>query len=371
MKASPNREAVCAAFRLCGRTQVPVASFYVAGGGTLMLLIAASSCLAAGDDAPQALVETVIAGITANDSQIKTLRAEFTETHERPQAEAPHEVEIYGGERVKVKGSPRVCVFHGPIFIRGNQLRYNRENSCDGTEVIWYVDGDADRWTHYSKHGRSSWVRHRAQLAGAPSFVPRDIATRDIREGLIDVLQTYRPAKASLEQGETAPVIRLTLEDMSKGKRPSFEFDGRYSFLPTRVVAPYGDGSIGHVMSLQYQPVLGGTAWVLESAKLYFLPYGRFHEETTADWTQVNSCKLTDVHVNEEISDSTFAIQYIGPTAIHDSIKHKSEFVNKPQMPGGAPLSSNVKLMMWFMNGLAVVAIGIAAGWGLRGRRRR
>lgn len=306
-----------------------------------MVLALPLSAMAADGTSGRQLIDKILAGIEKNNSRIKSVETTIESVHIDPTVtkREVREFETPTGAKVTTVRQPR-SVSQSKLILRGEEVRADSRGD-DRTET-WLFSGGV--WTQYVHESNTAWIRNPDQMPGMHPIDPRNFASTEIRESFTDGLRTGKVIDAEITQDAAGHPIATALIEFTggkrKGRRYRCHFDPTKNYLPTQVAYLLDDGSVNVLIELSYQEVIDGSTWFLQTAtRKIFYPGA-----TAADLDRWNSKSVWTIaeklHVNRDIPDEAFEIDFPDGTLVRDSAHSSIHRVNSQPTPDADALTS-------------------------------
>ena len=302
---------------------------------TLIALLAVMAETAVSGDNPsdpsRSLVATVISGIKANYSQLRTLEliVEETTLDSTVQTEEVQTFKTPGGN---VTGSltfaPKITL-EWKFYLDGDKVRRDARESGPGkrvTETMLFRDG---AWTQYAPESKIAWLRRPDQMSGIGVVDIRDIGAPSLAETVLDVLQRDEIGSAQIvKSSQGLDLIELVTRGLN-GQR-NWEFNPKYGCLPTSRLSRYDDGSIRQIVRVTYQSILNGIAWLPLQERTLFFNKGVTKLPAEDKWTQCRTVLVKKiVAVNQPVKEEIFALPLPDGTRVKDALKRRNYVVGR------------------------------------------
>ncbi len=296
------------------------------------------------------LVETIIAGIVRNNSQITSIQATFEATVENAGLEKPikHEMRTPSGSRAIVIMEPRT-VFHVTYTLRAHDVR------LEGQSSTWVRKQGVV--TQFSPASKTAWIRpSNAIPEGFPPLDFREAAFLDTRP-VLQILQEDKVLSAQLIAPNENKVIRVILQSAT-GNKSIYDFDASRNLLPTTCKGLKADGSHDQVVQLDYQEFAPGC-WVLQTAKVTMYPsHGLGVKEV------ISSLTLTSLDTKPMIPEDVFTTHLPDGTMVLDNVSQKRHVVGALDEQ---PVVSSFSEYLWY--GFALLAAAVIVLLGVKAKR--
>jgi hypothetical protein len=296
------------------------------------------------------LVETVLAGIDYNYSQIQAFRASLLQTTDRPWVET-----IKPGKSAKGGQAKLVVERHSVVPItcigRGADFRYETDSP---KSILLFSD---DVFTQYHADHKIAWRRRPTEMIPVTiPWDPRNIGVLDDNRMLTQILREDKLLDAQYVSDLTGERIVRVIMINRNGKRLSMEFDPSTNLLPKTCMLYCSDGnSINVGIEIKYQKVPSGSAWYLHKATCRIYRSGVAHKPNVNGWNQIDTIEVKELSLlgEKDVPDSTFKIDLPSETVIHDNISGKT------LRPSASVPNSRNGFVSWLFYASLVLACGI------------
>ncbi len=313
-------------------------------------------------DTPRKIVETVIAGMKANYSQLKTLEAIVEETtlDSTVEKEEVKTLTSPSGGSLTLRLAPKTTR-EWKFYLDGAKVRRDEVQPGLGEQVketMLFRDG---MWTQYAPESKMAWLRRPDQMSGIGLVNIRDVGSLSLTESVLDVLQRDAVATAQIihsSQGHNVLEIATT----GPNRENTWLFDPRYGYLPTRRITHFDDGSM--VATVTYQSVLAGTTWLPLEEKTMTYKKGKDGRPTSLWDDKWKQCRTLNVKkiiaINKPISEEFFTVAFPDGTTVRDAAKKEEYIVGQTKGQAGhkvPPIEGRRGLRLTLLTVCAILAL--------------
>jgi len=314
------------------------------------------------------LVETVIAGIESNNSQIRTLEAtvEVVSRDSRVEKEEIKTVKSPDGKTtIHFRMTPKTTS-RWKCYIDRDKVR--QDTICLETQqkqTLALLDGV---WTQYVPGSKTAWVRRVDDMPGMFPVDLRELGSPELKMSVEDILRQNDIISARIEHpaGDKS-VIRVVTGGPAEYE---WEFSAAFNFLPTSRISRHEDGSILQLVRIAYQRILDGAAWFpLERSRSFFAK-GVTATPSDDGWRQHSTLRITDiVMINEPIDEKLFVLDLPDGTRIRDGVARETYFVGQPRRAEIKPASASERKRRWLVAIISSLAILVVVAFAVKYRR--
>ena len=273
------------------------------------------------------VLEHVIDGIERNYSGIHSARLTIEEVTISPDVERRETLttETSNGAILTYSVAP-VWIGRSELTLRGSDLRSDTTSRVgDDWELTGVTIHRDDVWTLYHLEQQWAQIKPTDDLHGRSPIDPRQFGAGDWRFDLVEQIRNQKVIEVTRDGDADDARLRLLTEFHSGSdtvRRRIYEFDPSRNYLPTLVANLKDDGrTVNDAVEIDYQEVIPGTAWFFRDLSQKF-----FTDENTGDasgtgWRQqVIWRTVGKVHINEEIPDEVFHIEFPEGTRVVDQV---------------------------------------------------
>ncbi len=258
------------------------------------------------------LVDTVIAGISQNDSGLQTVQATYEVSIENVgiDKEIKQESKGKGGGTLTIDIQPK-SEFIVKYTSHGAATKWESQG-----QIVLSKDGIE---TQYLPNEHHAWIR-RQQDSRSIGFPPTDFRRIGLRRDpryIAQILAEDKIVDAMFVDVDQRKRIRVVL-DSGLGGNAKYEFDPSRSLLPTNAYSLDSNGNVAESIEFGYRECAPGT-WILESAKSEMFAMEGGHSRVTA----ITRLKLTVLDMKPMVSDQDFEPNFPDGTYVNDNVQGK------------------------------------------------
>lgn len=268
-------------------------------------------------------IETVIAGIERNYSQIHSARLIIEEVSISPNVDRreTRTSATPGGGTISYTVGP-LFVERSELVLRGDDLRSDRLSRVgDDWKLTGVTICRGDVWTLYHLDHQWAQIKPTSDLGGRFPIDPRQFGAGDWKYDLVEQLRSLDVVEVVSEGGSKDERLRLLTERQTGSAKQTaiYEFDPSRNYLPTLVANLRHDGSVNDAVEIDYQEVIPGTAWFFRDLSRKFFTDENEGELSAQGWRQEIIWRTVgEVRVNDEIPDEIFQIEFPVGTRVVD-----------------------------------------------------
>lgn len=316
------------------------------------IVVAAMPGVVAAASPDSAIVQMVLDAIEANYGAIDSARLTYAEERRDAGVEEKTVTRLQnpGGGVAVVTRAPVVRA-RQEIWLAGDRLRVDHLPGDTGeTERASFVVQD-NRCTQYVDEHRAAWVRRLGEMPGMMPLDPRQYGMADIRRDLRRILQEEEIVAADIDRDERGEAVVRMVTQSRTGARTTYEFLESAGYLPTRLLTRWSDGSVRHVIDVEYQRVGAGSARMPKTLTQRFYAEGIAEAPGSDQWRQQMRREVVgQIVVNQEIPSEVFNLEMAEGIRVSDNIRRAVYHIESP-----LPARPNETGLLW-----ATVAVTFA-----------
>lgn len=277
----------------------------------------------------QKLVDTVIAGIKANNSKIQSLLATLEEVSENRLAKKKETVtaKLPNGGSFSYTIFPK-NVWKWNFYLDENTMRRDLLTLDEGKEPLEIMLCKEGEWTQYAPDEKIAWRRLGSNMLGVPMADIREPASLDITDTTVNVLQQYEILSAKLISRDQEQTV---IEVVTRGRRGEhyWQFDPSQGFLPISRILRYGDGSINQFVKITYQNIPDKDIWFLQEEKTLTFGQNVTFEPSDKNWNNSWTLCVKNLEVNVPVDTNIFEVHFPDGVRVHDNVAENEFTVGK------------------------------------------
>ena len=296
------------------------------------------------DDNEAALVRMVLDAMEANYNVIRT--AELTVREEVRDAgvkqESVQRFEAPSGGTVEVIRRP-VSNWLLHVKIDAEKVRIDRSQGGAAKKLVETFVFAGDECVQFVRGAQAAWIRRRGELPGMLPLDPRQFGVDDIRRDIPRIFEEDDIASAAIIRDDHGQSLVEIVTQSPKGSQAMYEFSEAASYLPTRRLTHWPDGSVLQVIDVSYQEVGDGQARFPRRLRQRFYSEGAAQTPDDPDWRQQLTREVAgEIAVNHSIPEDVFQFQMPAGVRVSDNLRRAVY-----QSAGPLPQTSRRPRFLW------------------------
>jgi hypothetical protein len=213
------------------------------------------------------LIDAIVAGIEANDENIRYLQVEYetdTEPKEAPAKPSKTEGRVQQGSNAHTYVAEFTPIFHSTHKFKryGNSYRIDRDYKLQaGGAESWMRRGDIYGRLYFVDSKPHAWIGRLQDIGGMSAFDLRECLAGEEGKTMIDILEKEEIDKAAKGTGIDGSEVAIVTVQQSADYYAVFEFDPAKHYLPVARYSFHRGGRLLDCETVTYQPICNGKSY--------------------------------------------------------------------------------------------------------------